>query len=42
MSVSGIRDETVQVVADFAAEMDRRSVPLSLLVAPRASATFAS
>ncbi|WP_238780501.1 DUF2334 domain-containing protein [Prescottella equi] len=35
VSVSGIRDETVQVVADFAAEMDRRSVPLSLLVAPR-------
>ncbi|MET3641391.1 putative deacetylase [Prescottella equi] len=35
VSVSGIRDETVQVVADFAAETDRRSVPLSLLVAPR-------
>lgn len=35
VSVSGIRDETVQMVADFAAEMDRRSVPLSLLVAPR-------
>ncbi|PTR28860.1 hypothetical protein C8K36_103229 [Rhodococcus sp. OK519] len=35
VSVSGIREETAQVVADFAAEMDRRSVPLSLLVAPR-------
>ncbi|QBJ97247.1 DUF2334 domain-containing protein [Rhodococcus sp. ABRD24] len=35
VSVSGIRDETAQVVADFATEMDCRSVPLSLLVAPR-------
>lgn len=35
VSVSGIRDETRDLVAEFAAEMDRRSVPLSLLVAPR-------
>ncbi|QCQ89786.1 DUF2334 domain-containing protein [Rhodococcus sp. SGAir0479] len=35
VSVSGIRDETRDVVAEFAAAMDRRSVPLSLLVAPR-------
>lgn len=35
VSVSGIRDETLDVVAEFAAELDRRSVPLSLLVAPR-------
>ncbi|WP_305093933.1 DUF2334 domain-containing protein [Prescottella sp. R16] len=35
VSVSGIRDETCDGVAEFAAEMDRRSVPLSLLVAPR-------
>lgn len=35
VSVSGIRDETRDVVAAFAAEMDRRSVPLSLFVAPR-------
>lgn len=35
VSVSGIRDETCAQVAEFVAEMDRRSVPLSLLVAPR-------
>ncbi|WP_137723300.1 DUF2334 domain-containing protein [Prescottella subtropica] len=35
VSVSGIRDETCDVVAAFAAEMDRRAVRLSLLVAPR-------
>ncbi|MFF0814796.1 DUF2334 domain-containing protein [Rhodococcus sp. NPDC003318] len=35
VSVSGIRDETRELVAEFADEMDRRAVPLSLLVAPR-------
>ncbi|MFC9789296.1 DUF2334 domain-containing protein [Rhodococcus sp. NPDC127528] len=35
VSVSGIRDETRERVAEFAAELDGRRVPLSLLVAPR-------
>ncbi len=35
VSVSGIRDETRELVAGFAGEMDARAVPLSLLVAPR-------
>lgn len=35
VSVSGIRDETRELVAEFAREMDERGVPLSLLVAPR-------
>ncbi|RVW06490.1 DUF2334 domain-containing protein [Rhodococcus spongiicola] len=35
VSVSGITDETRDLAAGFAEEMDRRSVPLSLLVAPR-------
>lgn len=35
VSVSGIRRETCAAAADFAAELDRREVPLSLLVAPR-------
>ncbi|RVW00700.1 DUF2334 domain-containing protein [Rhodococcus xishaensis] len=35
VSVSGITDDTRDLVAGFAAEMDRRSVPLSLFVAPR-------
>jgi predicted deacetylase len=35
VSVSGIRDATLAQARVFAAEMDRREVPLSLLVAPR-------
>ena len=35
VSVSGIRNETRGFAAEFAAEMDHRGVPLSLLVAPR-------
>ncbi|MGW0043723.1 DUF2334 domain-containing protein [Rhodococcus sp. NPDC003348] len=35
VSVSGIRDETRELAAGFADEMDARGVPLSLLVAPR-------
>ncbi len=35
VSVSGIRDTTRAAATAFAAEMDRREVPLSLLVAPR-------
>lgn len=35
VSVSGIRTETLPDVVDLAAELDRREVPLSLLVAPR-------
>lgn len=35
VSVSGIRDDTRDYVAEFARELDSRSVPLSLLVAPR-------
>lgn len=35
VSVSGIRDTTLAQARAFAAEMDRREVPLSLLVAPR-------
>ncbi|MCM6772941.1 DUF2334 domain-containing protein [Nocardia sp. CDC159] len=35
VSVSGIRDTTRAAAMDFAAEMDRRHIPLSLLVAPR-------
>ncbi|MGV9680473.1 DUF2334 domain-containing protein [Nocardia sp. NPDC003482] len=35
VSVSGIRDTTREAAMSFAAEMDRREVPLSLLVAPR-------
>lgn len=35
VSVSGICDRTLEDIADFTAEMDRRSVPVSFLVAPR-------
>ncbi|WP_026343809.1 DUF2334 domain-containing protein [Nocardia sp. BMG111209] len=35
VSVSGIRDTTRAAAMSFATEMDRRGVPLSLLVAPR-------
>ncbi|WP_225727756.1 MULTISPECIES: DUF2334 domain-containing protein [unclassified Nocardia] len=35
VSVSGIRDATRDAAIEFAAEMDRRDVRLSLLVAPR-------
>ncbi|WP_067647352.1 DUF2334 domain-containing protein [Nocardia harenae] len=35
VSVSGIRDTTRDAAIEFAAEMDDRGVPLSLLVAPR-------
>ena len=35
VSVSGIRDDTVEHAATFAADLDRRGVGLSLLVAPR-------
>lgn len=35
VSVSGIRDSTREQARAFAAEMDRREIPLSLLVAPR-------
>jgi len=35
VSVSGIRDNTREPAQAFAAEMDKREVPLSLLVAPR-------
>jgi len=35
VSLSGIRPETLDVAAEFAAELDRRRAPLSLLVAPR-------
>lgn len=35
VSVSGIRNDTLDQAADFAADMDGRAVPLSLLVAPR-------
>ncbi|WP_280382942.1 DUF2334 domain-containing protein [Nocardia wallacei] len=35
VSVSGIRDTTRETAMAFAEEMDRRNVPLSLLVAPR-------
>ncbi|MFZ2173520.1 MAG: DUF2334 domain-containing protein [Rhodococcus sp. (in: high G+C Gram-positive bacteria)] len=35
VSVSAIRDETLEHAAAFAEEMDARGVPLSLLVAPR-------
>lgn len=35
MSVSGIRDTTRDAAVSFAASMDKRDVPLSLLVSPR-------
>jgi uncharacterized protein len=35
VSISGIRDRTLDEVADFRAELDTRNVPASLLVAPR-------
>jgi uncharacterized protein len=35
VSISGIRDRTLDEVADFRAELDARNVPASLLVAPR-------
>jgi predicted deacetylase len=35
VSVSGIRERTVDDVAEFCEKMDARSVPVSLLVAPR-------
>jgi uncharacterized protein len=35
VSVSGIREHTLDDVAEFCAKMDARSVPVSLLVAPR-------
>jgi uncharacterized protein len=35
VSVSGIRDRTLDDVAEFCEKMDTRSVPVSLLVAPR-------
>lgn len=35
VSVSGIRDDTCEHAAEFARELDKRGVPLSLLVAPR-------
>jgi uncharacterized protein len=35
VSVSGIRDRTLDDVAEFCDKMDSRSVPVSLLVAPR-------
>ena len=35
VSISGIGEHTLADVADFCAQMDARSVPLSLLVAPR-------
>ncbi|MGA9872548.1 MAG: DUF2334 domain-containing protein [Rhodococcus sp. (in: high G+C Gram-positive bacteria)] len=35
VSVSGIRDDTCEHAAEFAAELDKRNVSLSLLVAPR-------
>lgn len=35
VSISGIRDTTRDTAIEFAEEMDRRGVPLSLLVAPR-------
>ncbi|AYJ48497.1 DUF2334 domain-containing protein [Rhodococcus sp. P1Y] len=35
VSVSGIRDDTCEYAAEFARELDKRGVALSLLVAPR-------
>ncbi|HEY5853285.1 MAG TPA: DUF2334 domain-containing protein [Aldersonia sp.] len=35
VSVSGIRDDTLEHAASFADDLDHRGVPLSLLVAPR-------
>ena len=35
VSVSGIRERTLDDVAQFCEKMDARSVPVSLLVAPR-------
>lgn len=35
VSVSGIRDTTADAAADLVGELDRRGVPVSLLVAPR-------
>ncbi|MGB8407167.1 MAG: DUF2334 domain-containing protein, partial [Mycobacterium sp.] len=35
VSISGIRDRTLNDVADLCAELDARNVPASLLVAPR-------
>ncbi|MFR9750766.1 DUF2334 domain-containing protein [Nocardia sp. 004] len=35
VSISGIRDTTTDAAFEFAEQMDRRGVPLSLLVAPR-------
>ncbi|GAA5044497.1 DUF2334 domain-containing protein [Nocardia callitridis] len=35
VSISGIRDTTRDTAIEFAEELDRRGVPLSLLVAPR-------
>jgi predicted deacetylase len=35
VSVSGIKNDTYEHAAEFARELDRRGVPLSLLVAPR-------
>lgn len=35
VSISGIRDRTLSDVADFRAELERRRVPVSYLVAPR-------
>lgn len=35
VSISGIRDTTRDAAIEFAAELDQRGVPLSLLVAPR-------
>ncbi|WP_041450832.1 MULTISPECIES: DUF2334 domain-containing protein [Hoyosella] len=35
VSISGIRDTTVELADGFAAELDKRGIPVSLLVAPR-------
>jgi predicted deacetylase len=35
VSISGIKDRTIDDVADFRAELEARRVPVSLLVAPR-------
>lgn len=35
VSISGIKDRTIDEIADFRAELDARDVPASLMVAPR-------
>ncbi len=40
VSVSGLRDSTLDQAVDLVGDLERRSVPVSLLVAPRRGQTY--